>query len=85
MDNSMLTTQELADYLKISSATIRRALIPEGLPHYRISLEEQGHYRFELDAVKEWLKQRQEPRDKPVEEDQGEAKWVYNYKEVATE
>ena len=73
MANQMLTTKELAEILNVVPETIRRELIPEGMPHYRISLEKQGHYRFELDAVKEWLWQRQEAH---------ETQWVY---QVTTE
>jgi excisionase family DNA binding protein len=49
----MINTKELTEYLKVHENTIY-AYIKKGLPHYRIGKE----LRFELEEVKEWLKNR---------------------------
>lgn len=49
----MISTKELAEYLKVHENTIYN-LIKKGLPFYKIGSQE---YRFEIEEVKEWLKQ----------------------------
>lgn len=49
----MISTKELAEYLKVHENTIYN-LIKKGLPSYKIGSQE---YRFEIEEVKEWLKQ----------------------------
>jgi excisionase family DNA binding protein len=49
----MLDTKELVEYLKVHSNTVYR-YIKDGMPCYRIGKD----YRFELEEVKEWLKNR---------------------------
>lgn len=49
----MLNTKELTEYLKIHENTVYN-YIKQGLPHYRIGKE----LRFELEEVKQWLKEK---------------------------
>ena len=49
----MITTQELAKYLKIHENTIYE-YIKLGMPHYKMG----KYFRFELEEVKQWLKDR---------------------------
>ena len=47
----MLSTKELAQYLKVHENTIYN-LVKRGLPCYKIGPQE---FRFELEEVKNWL------------------------------
>lgn len=51
----MITTQELTKYLKIHENTVYE-YIKLGMPHYKIG----KNYRFELEEVKQWLKEQSE-------------------------
>jgi len=53
----MLTGPELAEYLSVTYWTIKYKLIKDGMPYYRIG-SNQGHYRFLVSEVKEWLQNR---------------------------
>ena len=50
----MINTEELKEYLKVHENTIYN-YIKEGMPYYKIG---NRSFRFELDEVKEWLKNR---------------------------
>lgn len=49
----MMTTQELVEYLKIHENTIYE-YAKQGMPCYRVG----KNFRFELEEVKQWLKDR---------------------------
>lgn len=49
----MITTQELAKYLQVHDNTVYN-LIKQGMPYYRVRAD----YRFDLEEVKVWLKER---------------------------
>ena len=53
MGERMISTKELAEFLKVHENTIYN-LIKRGLPVYKISNQE---YRFDVEEVKGWLKQ----------------------------
>ena len=53
MGEGMISTKELAEFLKVHENTIYN-LIKRGLPVYKISNQE---YRFDIEEVKGWLKQ----------------------------
>ena len=50
----MLNKKELANYLKISLTTVDR-MINYGVPYYKTS-PDNGLIRFDLEEVKEWMK-----------------------------
>lgn len=57
-----LTTQELADWLRISRYSVYRH-ITQGLPHYRIG----PHHRFKRVEVEAWMREQAEAsRPQPV-------------------
>lgn len=49
----MITTKELAEYLKIHENTIYN-YIKKGMPYYKIGVKD---FRFEIEEVKRWLKE----------------------------
>jgi excisionase family DNA binding protein len=62
-DPDLMTTQELADWLRISRFSVYHH-ISHGIPHYRIG----PHYRFKREEVEAWMREPAEAsRSKPVE------------------
>ena len=57
LPEKMVTGPELAEYLSVTYWTIKYKLIKDGMPYYRIG-SNQGHYRFLVSEVKEWLQNR---------------------------
>ena len=51
----MLTIKELANVLNLSTRTIQR-MIENGMPAYKTSIKSNSVYRFELDEVKNWMR-----------------------------
>ncbi|MGI6415384.1 MAG: helix-turn-helix domain-containing protein [Thermoguttaceae bacterium] len=51
---SVLTIDELAEYLKISKSTLYKLAQQGGIPSQKVG----KHWRFHKDAVDQWLRQR---------------------------
>lgn len=51
----MLNKNDLAEYLKVSTRTIDR-MIEYGMPYYKTSADN-GLLRFDLEEVKNWMKE----------------------------
>ena len=54
VQNRLLSIQELADFLKLTPATIHRYL-NQGLPSIRVSPKRGVPHRFDLDTVMRWI------------------------------
>jgi excisionase family DNA binding protein len=52
--SSVLTIDELAEYLKISKSTLYKLAQEGSIPSQKVG----KHWRFHKDAVDEWLRQR---------------------------
>lgn len=50
----MIKIEQLVDLLQVSDSTIRR-WIKEGMPNYKVG----NVLRFDLDAVKEWMQNKE--------------------------
>jgi excisionase family DNA binding protein len=47
----VLTCEELAEYLNIHAATVRKLVNQGQIPAFRVG----DHWRFRLDAMKDWM------------------------------
>lgn len=57
MDEKMVTTRELSEYLHVTVKYLRD-MIDTGMPHYR--LKKDGHYRFLKSEVATWISKNRE-------------------------
>jgi excisionase family DNA binding protein len=57
----IMTANELAAYLKVSTATVYKLFKRRGLPGFRIGVE----YRFRGADVDKWIEAREKAREKP--------------------
>jgi excisionase family DNA binding protein len=60
-DPEIMTADELAAYLKVSTATVYRLFKRRNLPGFRIGTE----YRFRRAVIDEWIEEREKAREKP--------------------
>ena len=52
----MLSVEELAEFLNVKPWTVKYKLVKDGMPHYRIGRNGQGHFRFLIGEVLPWLR-----------------------------
>lgn len=52
----LLTTKELAEYLKLNQITIRKWTCQKQIPHFKIGKS----VRFDLDTINAWLQEQQQ-------------------------
>ena len=57
MDEKMVTTRELSEYLHVTVKYLRE-MIDQGMPHFR--LKKDGHYRFLKSEVATWISKNRE-------------------------
>lgn len=51
----MISKKELAKELKVSLVSVDRMIV-RGMPYYKTSSTNEGTTRFDLDEVKQWLR-----------------------------
>lgn len=56
--NRYNTTKEIAEIIGVNQKTLRRLIITAGLPYINVGTASKARYRFDLDAVKEFLDKR---------------------------
>ena len=59
MENKLLTVEDLADYLQLSTKTIYRMLRRGQLPCYRVG----NQWRFRKEVIDTWLEQERKTTD----------------------
>jgi excisionase family DNA binding protein len=57
-DAPVMTVTETCDYLRIGRTTLYRMIQRGDIPHFRIG----SNYRFNREAIEEWMKNRGSPR-----------------------
>jgi excisionase family DNA binding protein len=60
-DPEIMTSYELAAYLRVSRATVIRLLKRRNLPGFRVGVD----YRFRRADIDEWIEAREKAREKP--------------------
>jgi excisionase family DNA binding protein len=60
-DPEIMTSNELAAYLRVSRATVIRLFKRRNLPGFRIGVD----YRFRRADIDEWIEAREKARKKP--------------------
>jgi excisionase family DNA binding protein len=60
-DPEIMTSYELAAYLRVSRATVIRLLKRRNLPGFRVGVD----YRFRRADIDEWIEAREKARKKP--------------------
>lgn len=55
MDTPILTTVEVAAYLRVHPSTIYKMLRAGKLPHFRVGQD----YRFNRESIDRWMKERE--------------------------
>ena len=61
LDPEIMTSYEVAAYLRVSRTTVIRLLKRRNLPGFRIGVD----YRFRRADIDEWVEAREKAREKP--------------------